>query len=48
MSLQELLNAAITINSTTFKGIAQGNDELVFVGSKTETRLLKLGKGLSA
>ena len=45
--LRELLNAAIAINSTAFEDDDPVSGERVFVGSKTETALLKLAKELA-
>ena len=42
--LQELFNQAIAINSTAFEDHDPETHELVFVGSKTETALLKFAK----
>ncbi|KAK7690441.1 hypothetical protein QCA50_005539 [Cerrena zonata] len=42
--LQELFNQAIAINSTAFEDRDPDTEELVFVGSKTETALLKFAK----
>lgn len=42
--LQKLLNEAIAINSTAFEDVDHETGELVFVGSKTETALLKFAK----
>lgn len=43
-ALRELFNAAIAINSTAFEDVDPDTNELVFVGSKTETALLKFAK----
>ncbi|KAI0342676.1 calcium-translocating P-type ATPase [Trametopsis cervina] len=42
--LRKLFNAAIAINSTAFEDHDPESGELVFVGSKTETALLKFAK----
>jgi Ca2+-transporting ATPase len=44
--LQELFNASITVNSTAFEDADPETGEVVFVGSKTETALLKFAKEL--
>ncbi|TFY80381.1 hypothetical protein EWM64_g3629 [Hericium alpestre] len=44
--LRDLFNAAIAINSTAFEDEDQQTGQLTFVGSKTETALLKLAKEL--
>jgi Ca2+-transporting ATPase len=43
---KELFNAAIAINSTAFEDHDAVNGELTFVGSKTETALLRFAKEL--
>ena len=43
-SLKDLLNASIAINSTAFEDRHPESGELIFVGSKTETALLKFAK----
>ncbi|KAH8100992.1 calcium-translocating P-type ATPase [Cristinia sonorae] len=45
-AVQRLFNAAIAINSTAFEDRDPDSGELVFVGSKTETALLKFAKEL--
>ncbi|KAN0113471.1 P-type ATPase, cytoplasmic domain N-containing protein [Russula decolorans] len=40
-TLVELLNASIAINSTTFEDVDSESGDTVFIGSKTETALLK-------
>jgi len=45
-ALQQLFNSAITINSTAFEDVDPETKEPVFVGSKTETALLKFAKEL--
>ncbi|KAH9905078.1 calcium-translocating P-type ATPase [Fomitopsis serialis] len=45
-ALRELFNDAIAINSTAFEDVDPETEELVFVGSKTETALLKFAKEL--
>lgn len=42
--LRELFNASIAINSTAFEDTDQETGEVVFIGSKTETALLKFAK----
>jgi Ca2+-transporting ATPase len=44
--LVELLNASIAINSTTFEDVDSESGDMVFIGSKTETVLLKFAKDL--
>jgi Ca2+-transporting ATPase len=44
--LQELFNASIAVNSTAFEDADPETGEVVFVGSKTETALLKFAKEL--
>ncbi|EIN10054.1 Ca-transporting ATPase [Punctularia strigosozonata HHB-11173 SS5] len=44
--LRDLFNAAIAVNSTAFEDEADETGEKVFVGSKTETALLKMAKEL--
>jgi Ca2+-transporting ATPase len=44
--LQELFNAAIAVNSTAFEDADPETQEIVFVGSRTETALLKFAKEL--
>jgi P-type Ca2+ transporter type 2C len=44
--LHDLLNSTITVNSTAFKDADPNSREVVFVGSKTETALLKFAKEL--
>ncbi len=44
--LVELLNASIAINSTAFEGVDPESGATVFIGSKTETALLKFAKNL--
>jgi Ca2+-transporting ATPase len=44
--LVELLNASIAINSTTFEDVDSESGDAVFIGSKTETALLKFAKDL--
>jgi magnesium-transporting ATPase (P-type) len=44
--LVELLNASIAINSTTFEDVDSESGDTVFIGSKTETALLKFAKDL--
>jgi Ca2+-transporting ATPase len=44
--LVELLNASIAINSTAFEDIDSESGAAVFIGSKTETALLKFAKDL--
>ena len=43
-SLKDLLNASIAINSTAFEDVDPDTGAMVFVGSKTETALLKFAK----
>lgn len=43
-SLQALFNEAISVNSTAFEDFDKESNETVFVGSKTETALLKFAK----
>lgn len=43
-ALKDLLNASVSINSTAFEDRDPETGELVFVGSKTETALLKFAK----
>ena len=43
-SLKELFNASVAINSTAFEDRDPDTGELAFVGSKTETALLKFAK----
>ena len=45
--LRRLLNQSIAINSTAFEDIDPETNEMVFVGSKTETALLQFAKDLS-
>jgi P-type Ca2+ transporter type 2C len=45
-ALQSLFNSAICINSTAFEDEDPDTKEMVFVGSKTETALLKFAKEL--
>ncbi|KAH9024004.1 calcium-translocating P-type ATPase [Lactarius deliciosus] len=45
-SLKELFNAAIAINSTAFEDVDPESGSPVFVGSKTETALLRFAKEL--
>jgi Ca2+-transporting ATPase len=40
----ELLNASIAINSTAFEDADPESDATMFIGSKTETALLKFAK----
>jgi P-type Ca2+ transporter type 2C len=44
--LVELVNASIAINSTAFEDVDSESGATVFIGSKTETALLKFAKGL--
>jgi Ca2+-transporting ATPase len=44
--LQDLFNASIAVNSTAFEDADPVTGEVVFVGSKTETALLKFAKEL--
>ena len=44
--LVELLNASISINSTTFEDVDSESGAMKFIGSKTETALLKFAKDL--
>jgi Ca2+-transporting ATPase len=44
--LVELLNASIAINSTAFEDVDSESGTTVFIGSKTETALLKFAKDL--
>ena len=44
--LAELLNASIAINSTAFEDMDPDSGMAVFIGSKTETALLKFAKNL--
>src|SRR5712691_5869360 len=44
--LVELLNASISINSITFEDIDSESGAMEFIGSKTETALLKFAKDL--
>ena len=44
--LVDLLNCSISINSTAFEGVDSENGATVFIGSKTETALLKFAKDL--
>ena len=43
---QELFNDALVLNSTAFEDKNPETGELEFVGSKTETALLRFGKEL--
>ena len=43
-AIQDLFNKAVSINSTAFEDRDPDTQELVFVGSKTETALLKFAK----
>lgn len=43
---RELFNAAVTVNSTAFEDADPDTGEMVFVGSKTETALLRFAKEL--
>ncbi|KAI0245221.1 hypothetical protein BJV78DRAFT_1140207, partial [Lactifluus subvellereus] len=45
--LVEVFNAAIAINLTAFEDVDPENGVAVFIGSKTETALLKFVKELS-
>ncbi|KAI0245317.1 HAD-like domain-containing protein [Lactifluus subvellereus] len=45
--LVEVFNAAIAINSTAFEDVDPENGVAMFIGSKTETALLKFAKELS-
>ena len=45
--LRRLLNQSIAINSTAFEDIDPETNEMVFVGSKTETALLQFAKDLN-
>jgi P-type Ca2+ transporter type 2C len=45
-ALRDLFNDAICVNSTAFEDKVPDSTELVFVGSKTETALLKFAKEL--
>ena len=45
--LRRLFNDAIAINSTAFEDKDPDSDEIIFVGSKTETALLRFAKELS-
>lgn len=45
-AVQELFNEAIVLNSTAFEDKDPDSGELVFVGSKTETALLRFAKDL--
>ena len=44
--LADLINASIAINSTAFEGVDPESGAVVFIGSKTETALLKFAKQL--
>ncbi|KAF9223507.1 Ca-transporting ATPase [Gyrodon lividus] len=44
--LRKLFNASIAINSTAFEDLDPATDEVVFIGSKTETALLSFAKEL--
>ncbi|KAF9778977.1 Ca-transporting ATPase [Thelephora terrestris] len=44
--LRRLFNQSIAINSTAFEGVDPEAEEVVFVGSKTETALLQFAKDL--
>jgi Ca2+-transporting ATPase len=44
--LRSLFNQSIAINSTAFEGVDPEAEEVVFVGSKTETALLQFAKDL--
>jgi P-type Ca2+ transporter type 2C len=44
--LAELLNASIAVNSTAFEDVNSESGASVFIGSKTETALLKFAKKL--
>ena len=44
--LVELFNAAIAINSTAFEGVDPESGAAIFIGSKTETALLKFAENL--
>ena len=44
--LVELFNASVSVNSTAFEGVDPETGTAVFIGSKTETALLKFAKSL--
>ena len=44
--LVELLNASVSVNSTAFEDVDPESGAVVFIGSKTETALLKFAKSL--
>jgi len=44
--LRDLFNAAISVNSTAFQDTDPETGEVIFIGSKTETALLKFAKEL--
>jgi P-type Ca2+ transporter type 2C len=44
--LKNLFNEAIAVNSTAFEDVSPESNEMVFVGSKTETALLQFAKEL--
>lgn len=45
--LQDLINEAVAVNSTAFEDVDPETNEVIFVGSKTETALLQFTKDLS-
>lgn len=45
--LQDLVNEAVAVNSTAFEDVDPETNEVIFVGSKTETALLQFTKDLS-